>query len=152
MRRSPITLLALFAVLASACGDTDVANRGEETAPGQEMEDAGAEMDVEPVDIQAQRWFRDSGTLEFAGREWMIAGEPLYDPAVVRVGEYEDTPLYAEVNTAQPYSELYIPLENDYWQMVHPVQGSGTDTMTATSGAVPGIEPEGNPTGTDGGS
>ena len=46
-------LVAVAAALAVACGDTDVDYRGGEIEPGQQLEDSGVELDVEPVDPQA---------------------------------------------------------------------------------------------------
>ena len=134
MRRTPLlTLVLLAAGAAAACDNTDVTNRAN-TTPGAESEAQGANVDVQTVDLESQRWFRESGTVDFDGRTWILSGEPLFDPAVERVGEYQGTPLYAEVNTAQPYSELFIPLENDLWQMLVPGDAGN---------------PVGNPAGTD---
>lgn len=151
MDRHRIGAVALLATMVAACGDTDVANRGEEIAPGQEIEDSGVELDVQAVELEAQPWFRQGGTVSFEGRTWLLTGEPVYDPAVEHVGEYQGTPLYAEVGTAAPYRELFIPLENDYWQMLTPATEPGEDTVTAPSRGVPGVEGEGNPTGGAGG-
>lgn len=154
MRRAAFHLpgLALALVGLAACGDTDVANRGDDVQPGQEIEDSGVELDVDPVDLEAQRWFREGGTVEFGNRTWILAGEPIYDPAVEYVGEYEGTPLYADVNTAQPYRELFIPLEHDYWQMLQPTQQPGeTETFEAPMQELPGEVPEAAPGGATGG-
>lgn len=115
-----ITMIVAAALVLSGCGDTDVPNRGGELAPGEEIEDRGLERDVEPVEMDTLRWFRDGRTVEFNGRTWIIAGEPVWDPAVEHVGEFEGTPLYAEVAVTPPYRGLYIPLGDDYWQRLEP--------------------------------
>ncbi|MBW3553260.1 MAG: hypothetical protein KY466_07115 [Gemmatimonadetes bacterium] len=152
MRASSLKALCFLIPLAgmsTACEDTDVpATDG--AAPGQEIE-SGMQAAVEPVDLQAQRWFRESGVVEFRGRSWLITGEPVYDPAVERVGEYQGTPLYAEVGTARPYGALFIPLENDLWQMLTPASEEVPDSAWGESRGTPGIEPVGDPTGGDGG-
>lgn len=143
-----LTLLFPLVAVAGACEDTDVPAAEREAAPGQEIDRTG---EVAPVDLQAQAWFRDSGTVDFNGRTWLITGEPIYDPAVERVGEYQGTPLYAEVGTARPYTRLFIPLENDLWQMLSPASDEVPDTAWGESRGTPGVEPVGEPTGGDGG-
>ena len=121
--------MTLMALVLTACGDTDVANRGGELEPGQEVEDLGLERDVEPVDLDTVAWLAEGGTLDFDGRTWIIAGEPVFDPDVEWVGEARGTPLYAEVGTSPPYDELFIPLENDYWQLMEEgAAGAASDT------------------------
>lgn len=134
MRRT--MMAALAALAAVACGDTDVANRGGEPAAEQRIEDSGRELDVQPVDIEATAWFREGRSIEFNNRRWVLAGEPVFDPAVERVGEFEGTPLYSEVNVSPPYSELYIPLDNDYWQRLEagPQEPAAPADDTATAG------------------
>lgn len=107
MKRAAILALGGFATLA--CGETDVDG-------GRQMQDTVPE--VQPVDLDTVDWFVEGRTVDFNGRTWLIAGEPVIDPVVERVGEFEGTPLYAEVNTMEPYNELFIPLEHDYWQLL----------------------------------
>jgi hypothetical protein len=147
-------LMAAFALLATlagvSCERTDVPERGEELAPGEEL-GGGANRGVEPVDIQAQRWFREGRTLEFGDRRWVAVNEPIFDPAVAYVGEFEGTPLYAEVNMSPPYSKLFIPLENDYWQVLEQGRGTGPDSLAGIPRGVEGIDPVGDPTDAGGG-
>lgn len=153
MRASTLKALCLLIPLAAAftaCDETDVPATDGSAAPGQEIE-GGTQVAVEPVDLQAQRWFRESGLVEFGGRSWLITGEPVYDPAVERVGEYQGTLLYAEVGTARPYGALFIPLENDLWQMLTPASEEFPDSAWGESRGTPGIEPVDDPTGGDGG-
>lgn len=127
MKRAAILILA---GLAAACGDTDV-DGGREAV-------ADTAIDVEPVNLDTVDWFTEGRPVEFAGRTWLVAGEPVIDPAVERVGEFEGTPLFAEVNTAQPYNELFVPLENDYWQMLEegPVEARDTAPADTLQGLV----------------
>lgn len=142
--------LALVALLPlAACEETDVPDTGGQIAPGEERDGAPAELEVEPVDLEEQAWFREDGTVEFGGRSWSLSGEPIYDPAVEYVGEYQGTPLYADVNTMQPYSELFIPLENDLWQMLVPEPANLADTLPGEMRGVPGIDPVGDPADPD---
>lgn len=115
MRHTMMLVMTGLAVVA--CGDTDVANRGGELAPGEEIEDMGLERDVEAVGLDTIPWFTEGRTVEFNNRTWILAGEPVYDPAVEYAGEFEGTPLYAEVGVASP-GELFIPVGDDYWQML----------------------------------
>lgn len=131
MQRAAI--LSLAALAALACGETDVdgARQAMDTVPA-----------VEPVDLDTVDWFVEGRTVEFDDRTWLVAGEPVIDPVVERVGEFEGTPLYAEVNTMEPYNELFIPLENDYWQMLE--RGpAAADTLpvdtTVPMDSVPGV-------------
>ena len=62
-----LSLLVPLAALTTACEETDVPATGGEGAPGQELE-AAIDEAVEPVDLQAQPWFRESGMVEFGGR------------------------------------------------------------------------------------
>ncbi|MFP4623373.1 MAG: hypothetical protein ACLFRX_04270 [Gemmatimonadota bacterium] len=116
----PVTIVMLAALAVSACGETDVQDRGGEPAPGEEVEDMGLERKVEPVNLDTVAWFSEGRTVTFENRNWILAGEPVFDPAVVYVGEFEGTPLYAEVGEASPHDALFIPLENDYWQLLEP--------------------------------
>lgn len=132
MSRAPLVLAAI--VIAAGCSETDTEYRGGEVAPDQELEGSGVEVTVEPVDFDTLTWFTEGRTVEFQGRTYIVAGNPVYDPAVERVGEFEGTPLYAEPGVASPPQRLYIPLENDYWQMLEagaagPGPGS-EDTLT----------------------
>ncbi len=130
MRR---TALLLVPLLLAGCGDTDVADRGEELEPGQELEDMGMERDVEPVDLDTVAWFTEGRTVALNDRTWIVAGEPIFDPAVEYVGEFEGTPLYADVGVSPPYDALYVPLENDYWQLLE--EGRALpDTIGDTTG------------------
>lgn len=130
MRRSALLVLAALAM--GACQDTDVTNRGEAVEPGQEIEDMGAEKDVAAVDLDTLSWFTESGTVEFQNRTWIMVGEPVFDPAVEYVGEYQGTPLYAEVGVAPPYDGLYIPLEGDLWQRLESSSAATPDTTEDT--------------------
>lgn len=144
MKRAAIFALAGLAALA--CGETDVDG-------GRQMLDTVPE--VQPVDLDTVDWFVEGRTVEFDDRTWLVAGEPVIDPAVERVGEFEGTPLYAEVNTMEPYNELFIPLEDDYWQMleegppepdpaaapmdtVAEPDTTGADTVSGAMDSVPG--------------
>lgn len=60
---------------------------------------------------------------------------PVIDPVVERVGQFEGTPLYADVNTAPPYDELFVPLANDYWQLLEEGPTGVTDTAAADTTA-----------------
>lgn len=152
MRGATLVAALAVALTVAGCDDTDRPNTGEEIAPGEELEDGGVEVDVEPVVLEEQRWFREGGTVEYNGRTWILQGSPVYDPAVTYVGEYEGTPLYAEVGTSAPYDELFIPLEDDYWQLLIPTGDDfGADTASDVPRGSPGIEPVGDPRG-DGGS
>ena len=126
MKRIPILVLVTF--MAAACGETDV-DGGREAV-------ADTTLQVEPVNLDTVAWFTEGRDVVFNDRTWIVAGEPVIDPAVERVGEFEGTPLYAEVNTAPPYNALYVPLEDDYWQLleegpdvpVEPADTAGMDT------------------------
>ena len=128
MKRVPI--LVLVTLMTAACGDTDVDRGGEamtDTTPA-----------VEPVQLDTIDWFTEGRDVMFNERSWVVAGEPVIDPIVERVGEFEGTPLYAEVNTAPPYNALYIPLEDDYWQLLEegpdvPVEIDDTTAMDTTA-------------------
>lgn len=126
------TMILATALVLSGCGDTDVANRGGELAPGEEIEDMGLERDVEAVGMDTLAWFREGRTVEFNGRTWIIAGEPVFDPAVEHVGEFEGTPLYAEVAVTPPYAGLYIPVGDDYWQRLEPSSAPPAPTTADT--------------------
>lgn len=130
MRR--VTTIALVTLIVAACGDTDVANRGGELAPGEEIEDIGLERDVEAVGIDTMAWFREGRTVEHDGRSWIIVGPPMWDPMVEHVGEFEGTPLYAEAGVAPPYSSLFVPLGDDYWQRLEPSTAPPTPTTADT--------------------
>lgn len=121
MQRAAILVLAGLALVA--CGETDVdgAREALDTVP-----------EVQPVDLDTVSWFVEGRPVEFEGRTWIVAGEPVIDPVVERVGEFEGTPLYAEVNTMQPHNELFVPLEHDYWQLLE--EGPPAE---------PGLDPEG---------
>lgn len=138
------TAIAMAALVLVACSETDVANRGEDGALSQE---------IEPVDIQSMQWFQESGVVEFNGREWILQGEPVSDPGVERVGEFQGMPLYAEVGVTPPYNELFIPLEDDQWQMLQ--EASPATPATGAGDEVPqgagGVDPVGDPTDTGGG-
>ena len=112
-----VAILALAALVA-ACGETDV-DGGREVAG-----DAVAE--VETVALDTVDWFTEGRDVVFNERAWIPAGEPVLDPAVERVGEFEGTPLYVEVNTSAPYDALFVPLENDYWQMLEEAPAAPT--------------------------
>ncbi|MGK7312521.1 MAG: hypothetical protein ACN0LA_09825 [Candidatus Longimicrobiales bacterium M2_2A_002] len=139
MKRTAI--LMLVTLVAAACGDTDV--------------DGGAEAmadttpTVEPVDLDTIAWFTEGRDVVFNDRTWIVAGEPVIGPVVERVGEFEGTPLYAETNTAPPYNALYVPLENDYWQLLEEgpdVPGEPGDTAALdTTGRVEAVDVD--PTG-----
>lgn len=107
MKRAAILLLV---GLVAACGDTD--------ADGAREAVLDTTLTVEPVDLDTVDWFIEGRVVEFNDRTWIPAGEPVIDPVVERVGEFEGTPLYAEVNVSPPYNELFVPLENDYWQLL----------------------------------
>lgn len=98
MKRTTTMLLA--GLLLGACGDTD--------AP-----------EVEPVQMDTLRWFSEGRTVEFQGRTWIVVGAPMFDPMVEYVGEFEGTPLYAEIGATTP-SALYIPVGGDRWQRLEP--------------------------------
>ena len=128
MKRTAI--LMLVSLVAAACGDTDV-DGGREAM-------ADTTLQVEPVDLDTIAWFTEGRDVVFNERTWIVAGEPVIDPTVERVGAFEGTPLYAEVNTTPPYNALYVPLENDYWQLLEegpdvPVQ-TGDTVATDTAG------------------
>jgi hypothetical protein len=129
------TAMLLITLVLAGCGDTDVANRGGELEPGQEIEDMGMERDVEAVDLDTVAWFNEGRTVEFNDRTWIVAGEPIFDPDVTYVGEFEGTPLYAEVGVSSPYNGLYIPLENDYWQFLEEGGVPAPDTADTTGTA-----------------
>ena len=116
MKRAAILTLV---ALAAACGETDV-DGGREVA-------ADTALDVEPVDLDTIAWFNEGRDVVFNERSWIPAGEPVIDPVVERVGEFEGTPLYAEVNTSSPYNELYVPLEDDYWQLLEEAPAPPTE-------------------------
>lgn len=119
MKRAAV--LIVMSLVPLACGDTDVDGGGDamiDTVP-----------EVEPVELDTVAWFQEGRTVEFDGRTWILAGEPVIDPVVERVGEFEGTPLYAEVNVSPPYNELFVPLENDYWQMLEEGPTPATDTI-----------------------
>ena len=127
MKRTAI--LMLVSLVAAACGDTDV-DDGREAM-------ADTTLQVEPVDLDTIAWFTEGRVVEFNERTWIVAGEPVIDPIVERVGEFEGTPLYAEVNTTSPYNALYVPLEHDYWQLLEegpdvPVETGDTTAMDTT--------------------
>ncbi len=106
MKRVAILMLA---GLIAGCGETDV-DGGREAA-------LDTTIEVEPVDLDTVDWFTEGRTMVFAGYNWIPTGEPVYDPAgIEKVGEFEGTPLYAEVGTMSPYTKLFVPLPNDYWQ------------------------------------
>lgn len=107
MKRAAILLLV---GLVAACGDTD--------ADGAREAVLDTTLTVEPVDLDTVDWFIEGRVVEFNDRTWIPAGEPVIDPVVERVGEFEGTPLYAEVNVSPPYNELFVPLEDDYWQLL----------------------------------
>ena len=113
--------ILIVAGLVAACGDTDV-DGGREA-----MMDTT--ITVEPVQVDTLDWFVEGRTVEFDDRTWIIAGEPTIDPVVERVGEFEGTPLFAEVNTNPPYNELFIPLEDDYWQLLEEGPPPPPDTL-----------------------
>ncbi|MFO7894114.1 MAG: hypothetical protein R6U63_10280 [Longimicrobiales bacterium] len=115
MKRAAILLLV---GLVAACGDTD--------ADGAREAALDTTLTVEPVDLDTVDWFIEGRVVEFNDRTWIPAGEPVIDPVVERVGEFEGTPLYAEVNVSPPYNELFVPLENDYWQLLE--EGATTPT------------------------
>ena len=151
MRRTTAMLVA--ALLMTGCGDGDGADRAAEPAaeapPG---DGAGTVSADESVTIQNAPWFREGGILEFNGRQWIISGEPVFDPAVEQVGEYQGTPLFAEPNVAPPRSRLFVPLGDDYWQMLEPVTPADVtdDAIEGLPRGVPGVEPTGDPTDTGG--
>ena len=119
MKRAAI--LVLVSLLA-ACGETDV--------DGGRQAVADTTIEVEPVDLDTVDWFTEGRPVEFDNRTWLVAGEPVIDPVVERVGEFEGTPLYADVNTSPPYNELFVPLENDYWQLLEEGPTGVTDTVS----------------------
>ena len=81
----------------------------------------------------------------------MIAGEPVWDVPVEQVGEFEGTPLFAEVGVAAPYPALYVPLADDSWQRLEPAAPPDvTDDIQGLPQGQPGIDPTGDPTGTTG--
>ncbi|MDX1675134.1 MAG: hypothetical protein R3314_10105 [Longimicrobiales bacterium] len=123
-----IAILTLVG-LAAACGETDV-DGGREVA-------RDTTATVEPVDLDTVAWFVEGRDVVFNERAWIVAGEPVIDPVVERVGEFEGTPLFAEVNTMPPYDALYVPLEDDYWQMLEeapaaPAEGPMDTTAEST--------------------
>lgn len=122
MRSAPTIVLATL--LLAACGDTDVPERGGEPAPGEERSTHELEREVQPVELDTLPWFNEGRTVAFNGRDWIVVGEPIYDPIVEYVGEFDGTPLYAEVNVAPPYTQLFIPLDMDYWQLLEPATTS----------------------------
>lgn len=69
-----------------------------------------------------------------------IQPAPLDALQVTHAGEFEGTPLYAEVGVAAPFSKLFIPLEDDYWQMLTPGQRTGPDTVRNRPVGVPGVD------------
>lgn len=134
MKRAALLILA--AVIPLACGDTD-------TDGGREAVTEDSVPEVHPVDLDTVAWFTEGRTVEFDDRTWLVAGEPVIDPVVERVGEFEGTPLYAEVNVSPPYNELFVPLEDDYWQMLEegPMEPSDTvpvDSLMADTDTTPG--------------
>ncbi|HSH45659.1 MAG TPA: hypothetical protein VK966_07370 [Longimicrobiales bacterium] len=143
MRRQSGALPAILLILAgAACADTDVENT--EEARERLGNGDGVELEVTSVDLESQRWFREGRAVEFGNRKWIITGEPLYDPAVTPVGEFEGTQLFAEVGTSAPYSKLFIPLENDQWQMLTPGSPGEPGEGDVPQG-VPGVEDVGDP-------
>lgn len=141
-------VIGLGVALAAGCADTDVENTGGEIAPGQELEDSGVELDVEPVDLAETPWFAEGRSVRFNDRNWVVVGEPIFDPAVEHVGDFEATPLYAEVNGTPPYAALYIPLEDDYWQRLGPgPPGNGAAAPEEWPEGAEGVSPTGDPTG-----
>ena len=107
MKRAAILMLV---GLVAACGETDV-DGGREAM-------ADTTLEVQVVDLDTIAWFTEGRDVVFNDRTWIPAGEPVIDPVVEKVGEFEGTPLYAEVNTMPPYDALYVPLEDDYWQLL----------------------------------
>ena len=126
MKRAAILMVA---ALVAACGETDV-DGGREAA-------LDTTVAVEPVDLDTVRWFVEGRDVVFNERSWIIAGEPVIDPVVERVGEFEGTPLFAEVNTMPPYNALYVPLEDDYWQMLEEAPAAPTEGPMDTTAAEP---------------
>lgn len=124
-RRSMIGLVALGAALGAGCADTDVENTEEAREALGNGE--GVELNVQPVDLENQRWFQEGRTVEFGGRDWLLTGEPMYDIPVAPVGEFEGMTLFAETGVTGPHSELFIPLEDDYWQRLTPTGPAGPD-------------------------
>lgn len=134
MKRTAI--LMLVTLVAAGCGDTDV-DGGREAM-------ADTTIEVEPVDLDTIAWFTEGRDVVFNDRSWIVAGEPVIDPIVERVGEFEGTPLYAETNTAPPYNELYVPLEDDYWQLLEEGPDTpgemGDTTAMDTTGRMQAVE------------
>ncbi|MGK7311326.1 MAG: hypothetical protein ACN0LA_03730 [Candidatus Longimicrobiales bacterium M2_2A_002] len=134
MKRTAI--LMLLSLVGAACGDTDV-DSGREAM-------ADTTLQVQPVDLDTIAWFTEGRDVVFNERSWIVAGEPVIDPVVERVGEFEGTPLYAEVNTTPPYNALYVPLEDDYWQLLEegpdvPVE-TGDTAATDTTGRMQAVD------------
>lgn len=136
MRTGIAIVMAAFTLMA--CGETDVAERGDELAPGQEQGSHELQREVQPVTLDTLRWFNEGRTVTFNDRDWIVAGEPIYDPAVEHVGEFEGTPLYTEVNVMPPYTQLFIPLDKDYWQLLEPVNPSPQPAPEEGVGEIPG--------------
>lgn len=127
-----LTTLAITALVLAGCGEGDAPDPGEDRTPAQEVEGPAADGDVETVRLDTVPWFNEGRTVEFQGRTWILAGEPVYDPMVEPAGEFEGTPLYTEVGVTAP-RELYIPLGGDYWQRLERAAASAPEAATGSA-------------------
>ena len=128
-----IAAMLAMILVPLACGETDV--------DGGRAAVMDTVPEVEPVDLDTVAWFVEGRTVVFDDRTWIVAGEPVIDPVVERAGEFEGTPLYADVNTTPPYDELFVPLEDDYWQLLEEGPSPASDTIpvdTPAADSVPG--------------
>jgi hypothetical protein len=104
-----LIMVALIGLTAAACPDRDAERTGEPA--------------IEAVSVDTLAWVREGRMVEHEGGRWVVVGPPVYEPlALMHIGDFEGTPLYAERGVASPQRRLYIPVGGGYWQMLERVE------------------------------
>lgn len=111
-------LAVLLLLAVAACGPQEE----EATVPAAEV--PTTRDDIAANDPDTIPFIREGRTLEFGGRDWIMVGEPIFNPILRYVGTAEGLELFATPEQRRAMSEtLFFHLGNDRWQPLQPAAG-----------------------------
>jgi hypothetical protein len=117
----------------AACGpDARIEQSPDATLPGAEV--PTTRDDVPANDPDTIAFIQQGRTLHFGGRDWLMVGEPIFNPILRYIGTAEGLDLYATPEQRAMASTLFFHLGNDRWQPLQPVPGP----MDLTQDTMPG--------------
>ncbi|CAN5664502.1 hypothetical protein BH23GEM9_BH23GEM9_31290 [soil metagenome] len=137
MMRRFATLILVPAVMV-ACGDrAGPEPPATDPATAEPTAEYGTTLDDVPANDPATIAFIQEGrTLHFGGREWIMVGEPIYNPILRHVGTAEGVELYASPTDRIMPATLFFHLGNDRWQTLQ-VAGGVSDVADDTLAVPP---------------